>query len=228
MTRKEKMSIDFAFDPKESTHHFAVIIPKKDDSPITIEERFDWQPQSKEDHDAKKKSSPKVRLQRYRWEKIADPTRRQFSKRMRLEGSNKATWNSPGETILAPHFGRELVLLAWAIEDIDEGLIPNAVANWLGLEPEERWWLYTTVNATFIKPEIGGDRGWRKAIKIAFSENPIPEMPQDRFVEISELSTSYLAKDKKSQKLKEIRETRQPYKKKKTLEPSRQQRLFDD
>ena len=69
------------------------------------------------------------------------------------------------------------------MEDIDESLIPNVIANWTGLEPEERWWLYTTVNATFTQAEAGKDRGWRKAIKIAFSENPVPEMPGERFVE---------------------------------------------
>ena len=76
-----------------------------------------------------------------------------------------------------------LTLLAWAVEDMDESLVPNVIANWTGLEPEERWWLYTTVNATFTRVEVGKDRGWRKAIKIAFSENPIPEIPGERFVE---------------------------------------------
>lgn len=91
----------------------------------------------------------------------------------------------PGETrlgILTPHFGKELTLLAWSTEDMDDSLLPNIISNWLGLEPEERWWLYTTVNATFTKAEIGKDRGWRKAIRIAFSENPVPEMPAERFI----------------------------------------------
>ncbi|MDP2268269.1 MAG: DUF3780 domain-containing protein, partial [Deltaproteobacteria bacterium] len=74
-------------------------------------------------------------------------------------------------------------LLAWAVEDMDESLIANVIANWIGLEPEERWWLYTTVNATFTRAELGKDRGWRKAIRIAFSENPVPEIAGDRFVE---------------------------------------------
>jgi hypothetical protein len=30
---------------------------------------------------------------------------------------------------------------------------------------------------------VGRDRGWRKAIKIAFSENAVPDMPRERFVE---------------------------------------------
>jgi hypothetical protein len=77
------------------------------------------------------------------------------------------------ESLLAPHLGKELTLLFWAVEDADPTLLPAMLANWVGLAPEERWWLYTTINATSGHPEHGQDRGWRKAIKIAFAENPI-------------------------------------------------------
>ena len=40
--------------------------------------------------------------------------------------------------------------------------------------PEERWWLYSTVKSSGAGPEEGRDRGWRKAIRIAFAENPAP------------------------------------------------------
>ena len=103
--------------------------------------------------------------------------RDQFNKKIRSAGHRSVAWKTEQPNILPPHFGKELTLLAWAVEDIDESLIPNVIANWKGLEPEERWWLYTTVNATFTRADVGKDRGWRKAIKIAFSENPVPEMP---------------------------------------------------
>lgn len=64
-------------------------------------------------------------------------------------------------------------MLAWAVEDADPTLLPAMIANWLGLASEERWWLYTTINATNGHPDHGRDRGWRKAIKIAVAENPI-------------------------------------------------------
>ena len=75
-----------------------------------------------------------------------------------------------GEVALAPHLGKALTLLAWSVEqeDAEGDRISKMLANWLGLVPEERWWLYTTVNATFEHPEHGPERGWRKAIKIAF------------------------------------------------------------
>lgn len=181
MVRRKRQFIGFAFDPGESSHHFAVIMPVKDGEPVIIEERFEWN--SRGSLETAKSPVVKARLDRYFWERISEAARGQFNKRIRAAGRRSVSWQKDGTNILAPHFGKELTLLAWAVEDMDESLIPNIIANWMGLEPEERWWLYTTVNATFSKAEVGRDRGWRKAIRIAFSENPIPEMPGERFVE---------------------------------------------
>jgi hypothetical protein len=181
MVRKKRQFIGYGFDPGESSHHFNVVIPSKEEYSVTIEERFDWNEEAMVD--APKAPAVKVRLDRYRWERIGEAARDQFNKRIRAGGHRSVSWNIDQPNILAPHFGKELTLLAWAVEDMDESLIPNVIANWTGLEPEERWWLYTTVNATFTKADIGKDRGWRKAIRIAFSENPVPEMPGERFVE---------------------------------------------
>jgi hypothetical protein len=42
MVRRKRQFIGFGFDPGESAHHFAVIIPEKEDDPVTIDERFEW------------------------------------------------------------------------------------------------------------------------------------------------------------------------------------------
>ena len=183
MARRKRQFIGFGFDPGESAHHFAVIIPEKEDDPVTIDERFEWNDELEAVADAARQSLVKVRLDRYRWGRIAEAVRGQFNAKIRSGGHRSVSWKTEQPNILPPHFGKELTLLAWAVEDMDESLIPNVIANWTGLEPEERWWLYTTVNATFTKAEAGKNRGWRKAIKIAFSENPVPETPIERFVE---------------------------------------------
>jgi hypothetical protein len=181
IARKKRQFIGFGFDPGESAHHFVVHIPEGEQKPVTVEEHFEW---NGEDTVAPPKASiVKVELDHYRWGRIADAAKDQFNKRIRAAGQRSVAWKTGKGNILAPHFGKELTLLAWAVEDIDETLIPNVIANWKGLEPEERWWLYTTVNATFTKADVGRDRGWRKAIKIAFSENAVPDMPRERFVE---------------------------------------------
>jgi len=182
MVRRKRQFVGFGFDPGESSHHFAVMIPEKEEDPVTIEERFEWNDET-EAVATSKAPVVKVRLDHYRWERIAEIARGQFNGKIRSGGHRSVSWKTDQPNILPPHFGKELTLLAWAAEDMDESLIPNVIANWSGLEPEERWWLYTTVNATFTKAEVGKERGWRKAIKIAFSENPGTETPGERFVE---------------------------------------------
>ncbi len=181
MVRRKKQFIGFGFDPSESYHHFAVTIPENGGGPVIIEECFDWN--QGEAVSSTKPPAVKIRLDRYRWDRIAEVAREQFNKRIRAAGHRSVSWSEGQPSILTPHFGKELTLLAWSTEDMDDSLLPNIISYWLGLEPEERWWLYTTVNATFTKAEIGKDRGWRKAIRIAFSENPVPEMPAERFIE---------------------------------------------
>lgn len=183
MVRRKRQFIGFGFDPGESAHHFVVTVPEKEEEPVTIEERFEWNDALEAAADAARPSLIKVRLDRYRWGRIAEAAGGQFNAKIRSGGHRSVSWKTDGPNILPPHFGKELTLLAWAVEGMDESLVPNIIANWTGLEPEERWWLYTTVNATFTRADAGKDRGWRKAIKIAFSENPIPEIPGERFVE---------------------------------------------
>jgi len=57
--------------------------------------------------------------------------------------------------------------------DADPALIPTAIRNWLGLTPEERWWLFTMTNAATGHAIAGRDKGWRKAVRFALTENPL-------------------------------------------------------
>jgi hypothetical protein len=77
-----------------------------------------------------------------------------------------------GDNPLARLLGKELVLLAWAIEDADPALIPNAIQNWRGLAMEERWWLYT-MTAAQTGHHSKSNVGWRKAVRYALTENPV-------------------------------------------------------
>jgi hypothetical protein len=61
----------------------------------------------------------------------------------------------------------------WAIEEVQLGDIQTAIYNWLGLAPEERWWLYTMTNAATGQATAGRNRGWRKAVRFALCENPV-------------------------------------------------------
>jgi len=167
--RKSRNTLGFGFDPAQSPHHFAVVV-ERGEGGVTIEERFVWG-DAEDDSEVAPAASAKAVLDAYRWARIAPTAAETFNARLRAAELATATWTA--ETVLPPHLGKELTLLFWAVEDADPTLLPVMLANWVGLAPEERWWLYTTINATSGHPEHGRDRGWRKAIKIAFAENPI-------------------------------------------------------
>ncbi len=173
--RKARNTLGFGFDPTQSPHHFAVIV-ERESGAVTIEERFTFgaggEPSDGADTDeAAPEASAKATLDAYHWARIAGTVADAFNARLRAADLPTGTWTA--ESLLAPHLGKELTLLFWAVEGSDPTLLPAMLANWVGLAPEERWWLYTTINATSGHPEHGRDRGWRKAIKIAFAENPI-------------------------------------------------------
>jgi hypothetical protein len=162
MATSSPKSRGFGFDPEDPGTHFSVT---RRGEAIEIAERHVG------DEGQPDRRVVKVILNSYHWARIEDVVSSEFNARLQHQGLPLGRWGTP-ETHLAPHLGRELVLLGWVIEGADPTVIPNMVANWRGLAPEERWWFYTTINATSGHPEHGRDRGWRKALKIAFAENP--------------------------------------------------------
>jgi hypothetical protein len=164
-------ALGFGFRPGISPYHF--LVRRDPDGAAEIVERFVFDTAPEADQ---KVEAVKVRLSAYLWERIADSAAAEFNDRLRHDGLRAARWLQV-ETQLAPHFGKELALLGWAVEDADPTLVPTMIANWRGLAPEERWWFYTTINATNSYSDHGKDRGWRKAIKIAFADNPVHVPP---------------------------------------------------
>ncbi|MBI2264571.1 MAG: DUF3780 domain-containing protein [Armatimonadetes bacterium] len=155
-----------------------VTIPRAKDGKILISEHHSW-----DDSDARRELSfalgreddkLRVSLPRYKWGAIADAVGAEFNERLKQNGLKPSAWKQERVPI-SRLFGKELVLLAWAIEDADPALIPTAVKNWLGLAPEERWWLYTMTAAATGHALSGRNKGWRKAVRYALTENPVSE-----------------------------------------------------
>lgn len=168
----------FGFLPTESEHHFIVTVPASATDKVLISEHF-----SAEDTEAKMalnfalgKDDCNLRgiLDRSKWNEIAEPLKIEFNQRLKKSGGVAGKWQT-GKTPLSRLFGKELVLLAWAIEDADPALIPVAIKNWQGLMPEERWWLYTMTNAATGHALQGRNKGWRKAVRYALTENPVSD-----------------------------------------------------
>lgn len=193
MSAVSKDTHGFGFVPAESEHHFVVSIPRSDSGDVEVSEWFSFgeQPRLASPHvDVSSARAPRRKLciSHYKWGLIADELRVEFNRRLRTASLKSASWKA-GDNLVAAHFGKELMLLLWAIEDADPGLVRIAVANWDGLVPEERWWLYTTINATSGHPEHGRGKGWRKAIGIAFTENPVGDRPFRQYEDLIDPDT---------------------------------------
>jgi hypothetical protein len=184
---KAATSSGFGFQPAESQHHFLVTIPTGEGGHVVISEHMTWDDSEprRELSFALGKEDDKLRamLPRDKWEAIADAARTEFNERLRRLGLKAGAWKR-GRVPISRLFGKELVLLAWAIEDADPGLIPFAIRNWLGLAPEERWWLYTMTAAATGHATAGRNKGWRKAVRFALTENPVSEAPNTRDYEV--------------------------------------------
>ena len=106
-----------------------------------------------------------------RWRQVAAPLRNIFNERLKGRGYKVGRWET-GDNRVHRLLGRELCVLLWAIEQCDEELVPAGINAWLGLRPEERWWLYAM--AAHSSGRSGDhERGWRKAIRFALTEGAI-------------------------------------------------------
>ncbi len=219
--KKEKKIYGFGFSPDETGHHFVVVIPRATKDNVYISEHLSGDAAWKEDNIqysmGTDNSSLRVVLPIDKWEKIAEQVAMEFNKRLRKEFKTKAASWKAGPNVLNRSFGKELVLLAWAIEDSDPNLIPTAIQNWLGLTPEERWWLYTMTNAATGHALNGRGKGWRKAVRYALTENQVSERKQTNLDDLIGLFQSPFEleekkpdaikkKDPESQSLEEKRE----------------------
>jgi hypothetical protein len=165
----------FGLLPEESSHHFALQLGAPADPFVYVSEHFERfeNPERQRLEYALSPSDRALRviLPRVKWQAIEEPIQFDFNQRLRQTGLKTSRFR-PGLNILPRLFGKELVVLCWAIEDADPGLIPAAIRNWQGLKPEERWWLYTATNAATGQAARGRGRGWRKALRFALTENP--------------------------------------------------------
>jgi hypothetical protein len=170
----KRQGLGFGFIPEETEHHFLVIIPKSsgDNTEIAIYERFTWQGEVEKQTVDLVENRCKALMSKYKWLKIETALKEEFNRRLKKDNITIGNWKT-GQVPVARLLGKELILLIWAIEDCDPSVIPNAIRNWLGLSPEERWWLFTMSNA--VTGHATDKRGWRKAVRYALTENPVDE-----------------------------------------------------
>ncbi|WP_442754266.1 DUF3780 domain-containing protein [Methylocystis sp. JAN1] len=147
-------------------HCFLVQVPTKSRDTVDFFEVFGRQPGVTE-----KEWSPEVvlraQLDKAKWDAISGEVRLEFNRRLKAARRKPGKW-SQGANGVQRLLGKELVVLVWAIEqdDVSTEMTEVAMKNWLGLKPEERWWLYTmTAASTGFAHQVG--MGWRDALRKA-------------------------------------------------------------
>lgn len=113
------------------------------------------------------------------WTRIRRPIEQTFRTRLKEKNidSTDAHWRVGQTNLVQRLLGREMCVLAWAIESVEpedpKGLVAKAISSWQGLRPEERWWLYSMAVGQSGLP-CHADQGWRAAIRIALTEGATP------------------------------------------------------
>lgn len=165
-------AIGFGFIPKETKHHFLISVPRSKEQDVFVYERFKWDSDLTEQKSELADKNIKVIVSKKKWDAVKNVVEKEFNQRLRKNDTIVGKFKT-GENVIERLFGKELVLLLWAIEDSDPSLINTALKNWLGLSPEERWWLFTMANAS--TGYYNNKRGWRIAIRYALTDNPVYE-----------------------------------------------------
>jgi hypothetical protein len=153
----------FGVPATSSPHHFKVVIPGNSQARVKITEDLGLQAKTDDSQ-----LIDRVVLDRTRWTAIRGEVQRAFNVSLAAHGMKPSAWKV-GENLVDRLLGKELCVLAWAVEEMELEKIPVAVRNWLALRQEERWWLF---GMTALSTGRIGDagKGWRAALKHALGD----------------------------------------------------------
>lgn len=168
--KPKQETVGFGCPKTVDPHHFAVELPPGRMAPVVIAEIYGI----KAGINGLPEIAERCHLPRPVWTLIAEDVKREFNERLRSKKMATSRWTT-GVNQVERLLGKELLVLAWAVERADPETVPNAIRNWIGLRPEERWWLYT-VTAAASGGSNHADVGWRKALRFALTENPLAEL----------------------------------------------------
>ncbi|MCY4358198.1 MAG: DUF3780 domain-containing protein [Gammaproteobacteria bacterium] len=164
-------TVGFGVPATSDPHHFNVVIPRANNGRVNISEYLGLQASSEEFA-----VIDRVSLERQRWTAIRSELQRAFNARLKSHNLTSASWKT-GDNKVDRLLGKELCVLAWAVECMEVEKIPVAIRNWHSLIPEERWWLFgmTAMNAGGVS---NGNKGWRLALQHALGDLAQSELLQ--------------------------------------------------
>jgi len=156
-------TLGFGVPATSDPHHFIIEIPRNNTGAVSIVENLGLQ-----SHDHSQSQIARCLLERPRWTAIRSEAQRAFNIRLKERQLKTSAWVvgiNPVDRLL----GKELCVLAWAVEGMAFDHIPIAVRNWLALRPEERWWLFG-MTAMTTGSVHDGNKGWRLALRHALGD----------------------------------------------------------
>ena len=156
-------TLGFGVPATSDPHHFKVLIPKNSIDKVQISEYLGLQAAASDNA-----VIDRVLLDRSRWTAIRAEVQRAFNARLAAHSLKPSAWKV-GENLVDRLLGKELCVLAWAVERMDTDKIPVAVRNWLALRPEERWWLFG-MTAMTTGGVLDAGKGWRAALQHALGD----------------------------------------------------------
>jgi hypothetical protein len=156
-------TLGFGVPATSDPHHFVVHIPRGTAAPVRISEHLGMGSET-----AREQVIDRVVLERHRWTAIRAEVQRAFNARLKENNLATAAWKV-GDTRVDRLLGKELCVLAWAIERLEPEKIGIAARNWLALRPEERWWLFG-MTAIASGGVADTEKGWRVALRYAQGE----------------------------------------------------------
>lgn len=156
-------TLGFGVPATSDPHHFKVVIPRNSTGKVQISEYLGLQATGTDEA-----VIDRVLLDRPRWTAIRAEVQRAFNARLTAHHLKPSVWKV-GDNPVDRLLGKELCVLAWAIEQMEMDKIPVAVRNWLALRPEERWWLFG-MTAISTGGLMDAGKGWRAALKHALGD----------------------------------------------------------
>jgi hypothetical protein len=156
-------TLGFGVPATSDPHHFKVTIPKSTTGNVLISEYLGLQAS-----DSELAVIDRVLLDRSRWTTIRSEVQRAFNARLVAHELKSSAWKV-GQNPVDRLLGKELCVIAWAVEQLRMDKLPVAIRNWLALRPEERWWLFgmTAMNTGGVSD---GGKGWRLALQHALGD----------------------------------------------------------